>query len=58
MEPWNRTHHEIEHIDVMVDSAEEDGEGADDDQTNPGRRNKNYNRTDENVGEPQTKPDK
>jgi len=42
----------------MVDSAEEDEEGADDDHTNPGRRNKNYNRTDENVGEPQTKPDK
>jgi hypothetical protein len=54
-ETWNR---EIEHMDAMVDSAEEDEEGADEDRTNPGRQNKNKNVTDENVGEPQTKPDK
>jgi hypothetical protein len=54
-ETWN---HEIERIDVMVDSADEDEEGADEDRTNHGRRNKNKNVTDENVGEPQTKPHK
>jgi hypothetical protein len=54
-ETWNR---EIEHIDVMVDSAEEDEEGADEDRTNPGRRNKNKNVTDENVGKSPTKPHK
>jgi hypothetical protein len=54
-ETWNR---EIEHIDVMVDSAEEGEEGADEDRTNPVRRNKNKNVTDENVREPQTKPHK
>jgi hypothetical protein len=54
-ETWNR---EIEHIDVMVDSDEEDEEGADENRTNPGRRNKNKKVTDENVGEPQTKPHK
>jgi hypothetical protein len=54
-ETWNP---EIEQIDVMVDSAEEDKEGADEDRTNPGRRNKNKNVTDKNVGEPQTKPHK
>jgi hypothetical protein len=52
-ETWNR---EIEHIDVMVDSDEEEEEGADEDRTNPGRRNKNKKVTDENVGEPQIKP--
>jgi hypothetical protein len=54
-ETWNR---EMEHIDVMVDSDEEDEEGADEDRTNPGRRNKNKKVTDKNVGEPQTKPHK
>jgi hypothetical protein len=48
--------HEIEHIDVMMDSVEEDKEGPDEDRTNPGRRNKNKKVTNENVGEPQTKP--
>jgi hypothetical protein len=42
----------------MVDSFKEDTEGADEDRTNPGRRNKNRNRTNENVGEPQTRPNK
>jgi cell envelope opacity-associated protein A len=42
----------------MVDIAEEDEEGADEDRTNPGRQNKNKNVTDENVWEPQTKPHK
>jgi hypothetical protein len=42
----------------MVDSDEEDEEGADEDRTNHGRRNKNKKVTDENVGEPQTKAHK
>jgi hypothetical protein len=42
----------------MVDSGEEDAEEADEDLTNPGRRNKNKNVTTKNVGEPQTKPHK
>jgi hypothetical protein len=42
----------------MVDSAEEDEEGADEDRTNYGRQNKNKNVTDENIGEPRTKPHK
>jgi hypothetical protein len=54
-ETWNR---EKEHIDVMVDSDEEDEEGADEDRTNPVRRNKNKKVTGENVGEPHTKPHK
>jgi hypothetical protein len=54
-ETWNL---EIEHIDVMVDSAEEDEEGADEDRTNHGRQNKNKNVTSENVGEPQKKTHK
>jgi hypothetical protein len=51
-ETWNR---EREHIDVMVDSDEEDEEGADEDRTNPGRRNKHKKVTNKNVWEPQTK---